>query len=56
MYKCCVFDLDGTLINTIFALTRTINKMLERFGYAPLMRTTPGSLWETAIKNLWREP
>ncbi len=36
MYKCCVFDLDGTLINTIFALTRTINKVLERFGYAPI--------------------
>lgn len=36
MYKCCIFDLDGTLINTVFALNRTINKMLEHFGYAPI--------------------
>lgn len=36
MYKCCIFDLDGTLINTVFALNRTINMMLEQFGYEPI--------------------
>ena len=32
MYKCCIFDLDGTLINTVHALNRTINLTLEAMG------------------------
>lgn len=36
MYKCCIFDLDGTLINTVYALTRTINLTLEYFGLEPI--------------------
>lgn len=36
MYKCCIFDLDGTLINSIYALNRTINLMLETMGYGPV--------------------
>ena len=35
-YKCCIFDLDGTLINTIYALNKTINLMLEQLGYEPI--------------------
>lgn len=36
MYKCCIFDLDGTLINTIYALTRTMNLALETWGMGPI--------------------
>lgn len=36
MYTCCVFDLDGTLINTINAITRTVNLTLEKLGYPPV--------------------
>lgn len=36
MYKCCIFDLDGTLINSIYALTKSINLMLAHFGYGPV--------------------
>ena len=35
-YTCCIFDLDGTIINTIHALTHTTNLVLGRFGLGPL--------------------
>lgn len=35
-YQCCIFDLDGTIINTIHALTYTTNLVMERFGLGPL--------------------
>lgn len=33
MIRCCIFDLDGTLLNTLDALTYTTNLVLEHFGY-----------------------
>lgn len=36
MYKCCIFDLDGTLINTIHAITNTVNITLSGFGLGPI--------------------
>lgn len=36
MYKCCLFDLDGTLLNTVHALTKTMNLTLARFGLEPI--------------------
>ena len=36
MYQCCIFDLDGTLINSIYALTRTVNLTLENYGLGPI--------------------
>ena len=35
-YTCWIFDLDGTIINTIYALTHTTNLVLGRFGLGPL--------------------
>lgn len=32
MVRCCIFDLDGTLINTVDALKRTTNLVLDQFG------------------------
>lgn len=36
MYKCCIFDLDGTLLNTIYALQMSVNRTLERYGLGPV--------------------
>ena len=39
MIRCCIFDLDGTLLNTLEALTLTTNLVLERLGYGPVDET-----------------
>ena len=42
MYKACIFDLDGTLTNTLDSLTYSTNKKLEEMGL------------ETITKDKWR--
>ena len=32
MYKACIFDLDGTLTDTLESITRSVNLTLERMG------------------------
>ena len=38
MYRLCIFDLDGTLLNTVYALTYVTNVTLDAFG---LRHVTP---------------
>ena len=38
MYQCCIFDLDGTLLDTLTAISYTCNVTLEAFGYASIER------------------
>ena len=38
MYRLCIFDLDGTLLNTVYALTYVTNLTLDAFG---LRHVTP---------------
>ena len=33
MYKCCIFDLDGTILNTIESISHSISLTMEHFGY-----------------------
>lgn len=32
MYKACIFDLDGTLADTVESIANVANQILERFG------------------------
>lgn len=34
--KACIFDLDGTLANTLESMSVSANRVIEPFGYAPL--------------------
>ena len=35
MIKACIFDLDGTLTDTVESIARGVNRTLESFGYDP---------------------
>ena len=35
MIKACIFDLDGTLTDTVESIARGVNLTLEAFGYKP---------------------
>ena len=35
MYKLCIFDLDGTLADTVESIARVGNMVLEHFGLTP---------------------
>lgn len=39
MYKLCVFDLDGTLVDTIDSLLKSVNMMMERIGCPGISRS-----------------
>lgn len=36
MIKCCIFDLDGTILDTITTITHFVNKALQKFGYGSI--------------------
>ncbi|MGX8711919.1 MAG: HAD family hydrolase [bacterium] len=36
MYKACIFDLDGTLANTLASIANFANTAMERCGYRPI--------------------
>ena len=36
MIKCCIFDLDGTILDTISTITHFVNKALHKFGYGSI--------------------
>ena len=54
-YKCLIFDLDGTLVNSIHALTYCTNLALEKFGLSPLtetqMKTIVGDGYKMQMKR-----
>ena len=36
MIKCCIFDLDGTILDTITTIMHYVNKTLHKFGYGSI--------------------
>ena len=38
MYKCCIFDLDGTLTNTLESMTYSVNLTLKEMGLSQITK------------------
>jgi phosphoglycolate phosphatase len=38
-YRCVIFDLDGTLVNTLEDIASSMNKALELYGFPPVPRS-----------------
>ena len=54
MYKGCIFDLDGTLLNTIGTIASYGNAALEKFGLAPIEPSTYKQLVGNGASTLVR--
>ena len=35
MIKACIFDLDGTIADTVESIAHAVNRVLEHFGLVP---------------------
>lgn len=63
MYKACIFDLDGTLTNTLESLTYSVNTTLEELGLSSITRAQcrafvgdgPRALLELSLKAVGDE-
>lgn len=58
MYKCCIFDLDGTLVNSIYAIQRSVNLSLEKWGMRQVSvdecRVFVGDGYKKLLERAWR--
>ena len=54
MYALCIFDLDGTLLDTIDGLLDSINYTMEKHGASPLQRSELKRLMGTPIQDIFR--
>ena len=36
MIKCCIFDLDGTVLDTIATITHFVNVTLQKHGFSEI--------------------
>lgn len=59
MIKCCIFDLDGTLLDTLKTITYYVNRTIEDEGFSPItldecrrfVGNGPKELIERALKS-----
>ncbi len=56
MKKLVIFDLDGTLLNTIADLAEATNYALQKLNYPPTLKRSSVRLWETASTNCLSVP
>ena len=50
MYKACIFDLDGTLTDTLESLAFSVNETMKEIGMPQITKTSADSSSETEQK------
>lgn len=53
MIKLCIFDLDGTTVNSLASIAYFANETLKRFGYAPFPQDDYRTLAGGGARKLW---
>ena len=48
-YQAVIFDLDGTLLDTLDDLTDSMNEILRRYGRKERTREEAAAFWGTAV-------
>ena len=56
MYKCCIFDLDGTLVNSIYAIQKSVNDTLSYWNMREISVEESRLYVETVIRSCWSGP
>lgn len=54
MIKACLFDLDGTLLDTLESIRYYLNRVLEKYGYQPVTTAEAKIFVGNGAKNLVR--
>ena len=54
MIKCCIFDLDGTLLYTLETIRFYLNKALEKYSLTPITREECQSFVGNGVRSLIR--
>jgi len=52
MIKCCIFDLDGTILDTITTITYYVNETLKKFGFKTITNERCADFVGQGAKNL----
>ena len=52
MIKCCIFDLDGTILDTLSTITYYVNKTLHKFGYGEITEQECKAFIGNGARNL----
>lgn len=56
MYKCCIFDLDGTLVNSIYAIQKSVNDTLSYWNMREISVEESRLYVGTVIRSCWSGP
>ena len=54
MIKACIFDLDGTIADTVESIAHAVNRVLEHFGLVPRPVEIGHSTFTPETVSIWQ--